>query len=96
MANFSVRYSPRVLIQEGYLKTRNLNMVAQLFTSIEGMDTVTLNYWLSKFVTELAKKSGESRHASKVVYGIICGIRRFLEAEGEATSHHLFSKNVQL
>ena len=43
MANFSVRYSPRVLIQEGYFKTRNLNMVAQLFTSIEGMDTVTLN-----------------------------------------------------
>ena len=40
MSNFSVRYSPRVLIQEGYLKTRNLNMVAQLFTSIEGMDTV--------------------------------------------------------
>ena len=96
MANFYVRYSPRVLIQEGYLKTRNLNMVAQLFTSIEGMDTVTLNYWLSKFVTELAKKSGESRYASKVVYGIICGIRRFLEAEGKATSHHLFSKNVQL
>ena len=30
------------------------------------MDAVTLSYWLSKFVMEVAKKSGE-----------ICGIRRY-------------------
>ena len=44
---------------------------------------------------EVAKKSGE-RHLSKTVYGIICGIRRYLEEndadEGKATSHHLFNK----
>ena len=34
----------------------DLHKVAQLFTSIEEMDAVTLNYWLSKFVMKVAKK----------------------------------------
>ena len=34
----------------------DLHKVAQLSTSIEEMDTVTLNYWLSKFVMKVAKK----------------------------------------
>ena len=43
----------------GLFKGYDLHKVAQLSTSIEEMDAVTLNYWLSKFVTEVAKKSGE-------------------------------------
>ena len=34
----------------------DLHKVAQLSTSIEEMDAVTLNYWLSKFVMKVAKK----------------------------------------
>ena len=34
------------------------------------MDAVTLNYWLSKFVIEVAKKSGE-RYPPNTVYGIV-------------------------
>ena len=45
------------------------------------MGAVTLNYWLGKFVIEVAKKSGE-RCPSKTVYGIICGIRCYLEENG--------------
>ena len=40
------------------------------------MDAVTLNYWFSKFVMEVAKKSGE-KYPLKTVYGIICGIQRY-------------------
>ena len=34
------------------------------------MDAVTLNYWLSKFVIEVAKKSGE-RYPRNTVYEIV-------------------------
>ena len=33
--------------------------VATLSTGIEEMDAVSLNCWLSKFVMEVAKKTGE-------------------------------------
>ena len=44
-----------------------------LYSGIEEMDASSLNYWLSKFVMEVAKKSGE-RYPAKTIYGIICGI----------------------
>ena len=65
-----------VLDPGGLFKGYYLHKVAQLSTSIEEMDTVTLNYWLSKFVIEVAKKSGE-RYPQKTVYGIGCGIRSY-------------------
>ena len=65
-----------VLDPGGLFKGYDLHKVAQLSTSIEEMDAVTLNYWLSKFVMEVAKKSGE-RYPPKTIYGIVCGIRRY-------------------
>ena len=59
-----------VLDPGGLFKGYDLHKVVQLSTSIEEMDAVTLNYWLSKFVMEVAKKSGE-RYPPKTVYGII-------------------------
>ena len=64
-----------VLDPGGLFKGYDLHKVAQLSISIEEMDAVTLNYRLSKFVMEVAKKSGE-RYPPKTVYGIVCGIRR--------------------
>ena len=75
MAIFSSVIVP-VLDPEGLFKGYDLHKVAQLSTSIEEMDAVTLNYWLSKFVMEVAKKSGE-RYPPNSVYGIVCGIRRY-------------------
>ena len=46
--------------------------------SVDIMDALSLNYWLSKFVMEVAKKSGE-RYPPKSVYGIICALKRYLE-----------------
>jgi len=54
-----------------------------LSTRIEDMDALSLNYWLSKFVMEVAEKSGE-RYPSTTVYGIVCGIRRYLEVKNAA------------
>ena len=65
-----------VLDPGGLFKGYDLHKVAQLSTSIEEMDAVTLNYWLSKFVMEVAKKSGE-RYPPNTIYGIVCGIRRY-------------------
>ena len=65
-----------VLDPGGFFKGYDLHKVAQLSTSIEEMDAVTSNYWLSKFVMEVAKKSGE-RYPPKTIYGIVCGIRRY-------------------
>ena len=64
-----------VLDPGGLFNGYDLHKVAQLSISIEEMDAVTLNYRLSKFVMEVAKKSGE-RYPPKTIYGIVCGIRR--------------------
>ena len=47
-------------------------------TRIGDMDSLSLNSWLSKFVMEVAKKKGK-RYTLKTVYGIVCGIRHYLE-----------------
>ena len=45
---------------------------------VTGIDALSLNYWLSKFLMEVAKKSG-GRYLPKAVYGIICALKRYLE-----------------
>ena len=50
------------------------------------MDALSLNYWLSKFFLEVAKKTGE-RYPAKTIHGIVsvvCGIRRHLEEKNGA------------
>ena len=81
----------------GLFKDYDLHEVAHFSTGVEEMDEVTLNYWLSKFVMEVAKKSGE-RYPPKTVYGlIICGIQHMSGGkEVDVTSYHLFNKNIQL
>jgi len=61
----------------GLFKDYDLHKVTALSADIAGMDALSLNYWLSKFV-EVAKKSG-GRYPPKTVYGIICALERYLE-----------------
>ena len=42
----------------GLFKDYDLHKVTALSADIAGMDALSLNYWLSKFVMEVAKKSG--------------------------------------
>ena len=62
----------------GLFKDYDLHKVTSLSADIAGMDALSLNYWLSKFVMEVAKKSG-GRYPSKTIYGIICALKRYLE-----------------
>ena len=62
----------------GLFKDYDLHKVTALSPNIAGMDVLSLNYWLSKFVVEVAKKSGE-RYPPKTVYSIICSLKRYLE-----------------
>ena len=48
-----------VLDCSGLFKDYDLHKVTALSADIAGMDVLSLNYWLSKFVVEVAKKSGE-------------------------------------
>ena len=43
----------------GMFKDYDLHTVMSLSARIEEMDALSLHYWLSKFVMEVAKKSGE-------------------------------------
>ena len=61
---------------------RSLN-VQKLTESIEDMNAESLNYWLSKFVQEVANKSS-GRCSSRSLYSILCGLKCFLvEKNGE-------------
>ena len=62
----------------GLFKDYDLHKVTTLSADIAGMDALSLNYWLSKFVVEVAKKSG-GIYPPKTVYGIICALKRYLE-----------------
>ena len=48
-----------VLDPGGLLKDYHLHKVATVSTGIEEMDALSLTYWLSKFIMEVAKKTGE-------------------------------------
>ena len=56
-----------------------LYKVQSLSTDLANMDANTLNYWLSKFVQEFTNSEGKL-YPARTLYGIICGIRRHLEA----------------
>ena len=54
----------------GLFKDCDLRKVTALSANIAGMHALSLNYWLSKFVMEVAKKS-RGRYPHKTVYGVI-------------------------
>ena len=70
--------SVKFLIVEvgGVFKEYELNKFQPLTRPITEMDALTLNYWLSKFVQEVAKCSKDP-YPPKTLYQIVCSIRRF-------------------
>ena len=49
-------------------------------TAIENLTGLRLNYWLFKFVQEVAYKFG-GRDPSRTLYGLVCCLRRHLASE---------------
>ena len=61
----------------GLFKTYDFHLVESLDTPLVEVSVLSINYWLTKFVQEVAKPSKE-RYPPKTLYSIIAGIRRFL------------------
>ena len=66
-----------ILDPGGLFKDYELHKVNPVSCEIEDMDAISLNYWLTKFVMEVAKDSGES-YLPRTVYEIVCGLKRHL------------------
>ena len=75
----------------GLFKDYDFHLVESLDTSlIEMIALRSLNYWLSKFVQEVAKSSSE-RYPPRKVNGIIAGIRRYLPEKKPGDDLNLLS-----
>ena len=51
--------------------------VEELSVPLEHMSAESLNFWLCKFICEVAKQTGE-RYPPKTLYLLVCGINRHL------------------
>ena len=67
----------------GVFKEYELNKFQSLTRPLTEMDALTLNYWLSKFVQEMAKCSKDP-YPPETLYQIVCGIRRFMVEKNPA------------
>ena len=59
-------------------KDYDVHRVQSLEETLEDLDSLSLNYWLTKFVKEVANKNG-GRYSPRSLYGIVCGLERYLE-----------------
>ena len=67
----------------GVFKEYELDKVQPLTRPITEMDALTLNYWLSKFIQEVAKCSRDP-YPPKTLYQIVCCIRRLMVEKNPA------------
>lgn len=66
--------------------------IEDLTTKLEDMRAETLNFWLSKFVQEVAKQNGV-RYPPRSIYLIICGISRHLSEKNGSQAVEILNKN---
>ena len=59
-------------------KDYDFHLLCSLEDNLEHMDALSFNYWLAKFIQEVANKKG-SRYSPRTLYGIVCGLKRHLE-----------------
>jgi hypothetical protein len=63
--------------EETSLKFPGNDSFQDLGTSLKEMNAESLNFWLVKFIEEVAKKDGK-HYPPSILYAIACGINRFL------------------
>ena len=80
-----------ILDPGGLFKDYELQKVTVVSCEIEDMDAIFLNYWLTKFVMEVAKDSGE-RYPPRTVYGIVCGVKLHLADKNEDEAYGKLSR----
>ena len=83
----------KVAIEEATaLRFDNLSSVQDLDSvKLEELSAESLNFWLSKFVQEVAKKNGE-RYPPRTIYSIVSGINRYLAEANPNNSVNILDK----
>ena len=66
-------------------KVYDVHCVLSLEEKLKDLDSLSLNYWLTKFVQEVANKN-EGHYPSRSLYGIIFGLKRYLEDVNEGNA----------
>ena len=66
-------------------KVYDVHCVLSLEEKLKNLDSLSLNYWLTKFVQEVANKN-KGHYPSRSLYGIICGLKRYLEDVNEGNA----------
>ena len=66
--------------------------VEDLSVALEHMSTDSLNFWLCKFICEVAKQTGE-RYPPKTLYLLVCGINRHLGNVQEEKAFNILEKS---
>ena len=56
-----------------------VHRVQSLEKKLEDLDSLSLDYWLTKFVQEVANIKNGGRCQSRSLYGIVCGLKQKLE-----------------
>ena len=69
----------------------NCEDVEDLTVPLEHMSSNTLNFWLSKFVCEVAKQNRE-RYPPNSLYLLVCAINRHLSETGGENSLNVLNK----
>lgn len=64
-----------------------LNSVQAVDEDVKEMSAISLNYWLAKFIQEVANKNG-GRYPPRTLYQIVCGIKRYLEEQNAGEALH--------
>ena len=85
-----------ILEPAGVFKSYGIEKVQELTTPLIEMDTLSLNYWLAKFVQEVAKPHKE-RYPPKTIYQLVCFLRRYIAEKnpGDGTNF-LDSQHMRL
>ena len=74
-------------------KDYDFHLVCSVEDNLEDMDALSFNYWLAKFIQEVAKKKGGC-YPPRTLYGIVCRLKRHLEeVKGASTFNPLDYKD---
>jgi len=70
----------------------NIEDIENLTVNLTDMSPNTLNFWMTKFVGEVANKAG-GRYPPKTLYIIVCGINRHLQEINAENGINIMNKS---
>ena len=83
----TLKFSPDLEVRSVF-KDYDFHLVCSVEDNLEDMDALSFNYWLAKFIQEVANKKG-SRYSPRMLYGIVCGLKRHLEEVKGASAFNI-------